>query len=989
MSKSKSFIGITIVGILLFVLLAPIAFMFSSKRNLEKTFSFALNRSIKTFCKDCSVSLSNFNLTSLNSTSFQINTALNIKTNTDTTSICSAKLVNLTFDLSKIFSEFSIPIKINVTSVAFNLDHTSAKDLNQRKLFALFTLFDNKKFLEPEILEIKNASLTLDKTRYTFDLKKTAEENTSIHAFTLVSAKTKSTIEVMQQKQNATEKTKYIIHNLPAKFITKIVPNALQNKFLVAINKNLFISGKVEINSSKERRAFNASFYNQTQEKSRSESSTNFRATLTSEDWNDKIQIKKLLLSLPEKQGTILAKGFIKYSSKLLGQRTSLSLSFNANKLNLRAASTLWPKDIASDTRNWVVDSVKDGQLANLKGQIYLKDIFSAEPNNLSFEGRSKFQNLNLNYMPNFPQIDSLAGTVNFNNSEVAFNVQEGKLLDASIAKGSSVKINLKDKNCLLTVKAKALGPIKDFISFIPEENIIQLKNKKIDLNNINGTADTSVTIKIPLSKDISLNNLGLDVDAKLTEVNFYALDRLKLQGSLTLGIHNHLLSITGTPLINKNISKFHWQTHLKDKMEFNNKLNVKLILDASKENVALLSDKIIISNGKIFSKVKYVGRDNDERITVSSNLDDPHVYIQDINLVKNSNKQLSFDLILINKNGKGWKTEKCDLISNEEDIRVYSYFELSNALDEVRKFDSTIQSKENNIIINLVLNKKEGKLIIHGNHITPNKNHLFQLLNSQDFTKNKKLSLQIKIDKATMKNGVIFKKILGKFECHRNVCKSSALTMKINDKTILNSKLKIYKKNGSIILRTNNAAALLKGFDTYKNIEGGNMVITFHPPKKNMLQRNQLKGDIYIQNFKAFKTPIIAQLLLMTPFTSIVEKLKGQDLITFKNVKGAFTITDNVIKLHDSLATGDLLSVTIGGYIDLKKQTLKLKGDLIPSCLINKFISSIQSKKETNPEKYPLATSYTISGNLNKPKVHVDPISILVSIFTKPLSLF
>ena len=210
---------------------------------------------------------------------------------------------------------------------------------------------------------------------------------------------------------------------------------------------------------------------------------------------------------------------------------------------------------------------------------------------------------------------------------------------------------------------------------------------------------------------------------------------------------------------------------------------------------------------------------------------------------------------------------------------------------------------------------------------------------------------------------------------------------MTINDQGKAAAPMKIYHKNGAFIIQSNNAAALLRGLDFYKEVEGGRITIKLYPPKKSDLNSG-IRGEVFMKNFKAIKTPIIARLIIMTPFTQIVEQLKGSGLIRFQTFNGSFNIKDKYIQINKSVIDGDLLTVTLQGHINSEQNSLSLKGRLIPKCLFNKFMSAIADKDKAKPENSALGTTYKIVGDLKKPEVSVNPISMLMSLVTKPLSI-
>jgi hypothetical protein len=976
----RTLIGLFSTMVMAIVLCVAVFFVSIHGKNSEKIFSFFLNRHVNKICADCSVSLSNFNRTYSEGKRFQINTGLEVRRTGDALPICSIQHVSLDFDLSKILSEHYIQIKIKADSLNARMDLGQVGNLSVGG-----DLFAKRSFLAPEILEIKNSSLILNNEHYKFDLDTKMEGEASISFLTVESSKHKASIE----SRTIANKTEYKIYNLPIDFITKSLPATFQNKLLDVVGKKLFISGKIETELNAKIQKFNANFYNQIQNEKHSAETPKFVINLASNDLHDKILIKKISLELPQGKGAVEASGYVQHISRMLNTKTSLLLKYKTDNLTLKDAYTIWPTELASSIREWMMNSMREGRIKNLAGQIEVKDIFSTEYGNTRWKGQSDFQDLSLKYLEEFPQLNGLNGIINFNNDNVIFNIQDGKMINVDIKEGASVRIALSEKDYPLLIDLKASGPITDFINFIPKENLAELEKKKIDLKKINGTTDAIIKIKIPLAKDLTLDNLSLDVDANLKDTDFYVLEKFRLQGDLSLNIHDHLLSISGDSLLNDNNSKFKWQTHLKDKMEFDNKLDIETVFDTSQKNLSLLNDKISVTKGKIFSNIQYIHKDKDESFALHANLDEALIYMKDFNLLKDSNKKAEFNLMAINKDSKGWTTKKCDFISNEEYIKAISYVELSNNLEDIKKFESLIEYKENNVKISFVDQNEEAKFSIEGDHITPNKNHLLEFLNSQNFSKNKKTSFNVKINRASMSNGVSFEKVLGEFECHNSICKHSALTMRIVDTENPRSLLKIYKKGNAIMLRTNNAAAFLRGLNIYKNISGGSMLIQLQPSTTRSLHKDHFKGKIYIKNFKAIKTPILAKLILMTPFTQIVEQLKGQQLIGFEEFKGNFIIRNNVVTIEKALATGEFLSATIEGHIDLTNNSLKLNGKLIPKCLLNKFMSGIQKKKDTNPDKFQIATEYKIDGKLDDPKISVNPVSVLVSIFTKPLAMF
>ena len=310
----------------------------------------------------------------------------------------------------------------------------------------------------------------------------------------------------------------------------------------------------------------------------------------------------------------------------------------------------------------------------------------------------------------------------------------------------------------------------------------------------------------------------------------------------------------------------------------------------------------------------------------------------------------------------------------------------------DIKKLNLDVKGYENNLNVVLESLQNEYSLKVFANSIVPDFKNIFGFYEGESSVINKIL-IDLDIERAKLKNSVELKDIKGKLSCSNGKCSSDIIKMKLteSDKIVGFVHINTPKNSNSLVLKTNAASMLLKGLDVYKELYKGKLELKLsnYYSRDRRYKKQGMKGSFLLRDFEAIKTSIFAKLLLMTPFSQIVDTIKGAKMISFKTMKGDFRVVDGKVILANTVADGDMLSMTMEGVIDLKQDKIDIQGRLIPTCLLNVLIPKILDPKAAkNKESKLISTSYTISGKATDPKINVNPISALISFLTKPLSI-
>lgn len=913
----------------------------------------------KDIFSDYQIKLPSFRISSYNPKHFCINTGLSLQLKNRSEKFVDIKNIKLKLDLLSGLKAFKVPLEISVQGL--DVDFNFSKQLDWNKFFSY-----GKGILMPQVVEVTDVKVKIDERLHSVSFNQQHTGDGSLYEISLLDGTRASNIRVDKQPS----KIKLSFEKIPVPVVLKLM--SFRDSY--QIPKDLVITGTVDANLANSKIV--AKFYSHKFDSNATSDKALF--VIANVNRHEFVSIDKAVLTVND--NIIEASGNIRLVKGLFKDKYSLKLFFNADKANADFIKIFCSFGEVSETKNWCLRSIKSGMLTKVRGVVQIDDLYSSKDQTPTLSLTADFQNLDLKYSELFPQIDDMNGSVVLNRDFLTFHISGGKMIDTTLSPNSEVKIALSDSDTPIFIKTHAIGPAKDFINFIPPENQAALTDRKIKIKEAVGDADAQVNIVIPLSKEVNLQNMTLNVNASLANMKLKAFDA-ELSGNMSLVIKNHLLRVLGSPLINGEATNLTWETHLDVNPEFDNRMVLETIHDQKQKNIELFGGSILIKGNALPAKIMYLDQNNSEHIKVNTDLRDVRVEVPYAAFVKEAGKQASCEMVLI-RQGNIWKTDKFKFVAPEDNLSVDVYGEFTKNLDSIMKLNSDVKSKGNNLKIDLDITGAEYKLKIKGSSIVPNLAQLFQVLGSKSVAAKKKMSISIQVDKAVLSNGVTLDEVSGRLECYKNKCTKDGFSMKINNQGKTSAPMKVYNKNGAFVIYSGDADSLLRGLNFYHEVEGGAITIKIYPATKN----SELKGSVHMTDFKAIKTPLIARLIIMTPFTQLIEQLKGSKLIRFKSFDGSFVMKGNRVQINRSIAEGGLLTVTMQGYVDTVKKTISLKGRLIPACLFNKFLSSIEDK--TSPENAKLGTDYEIDGDLSDPKISVNPISLLMSLITKPLSI-
>jgi hypothetical protein len=123
-----------------------------------------------------------------------------------------------------------------------------------------------------------------------------------------------------------------------------------------------------------------------------------------------------------------------------------------------------------------------------------------------------------------------------------------------------------------------------------------------------------------------------------------------------------------------------------------------------------------------------------------------------------------------------------------------------------------------------------------------------------------------------------------------------------------------------------------------------------------------------------------LARLFTAGSLGGLANLMQGQGIVV-DTLEVPYSSRNGVISVHDVRATGPALGVTADGYIDRPKNSIALKGSLVPLFGINSVLGNIPLLGNLLTSKEGegvFGMTYSVTGNADEPSVSVNPLSAL-----------
>lgn len=182
---------------------------------------------------------------------------------------------------------------------------------------------------------------------------------------------------------------------------------------------------------------------------------------------------------------------------------------------------------------------------------------------------------------------------------------------------------------------------------------------------------------------------------------------------------------------------------------------------------------------------------------------------------------------------------------------------------------------------------------------------------------------------------------------------------------------------DGQIYLQSNEGegGAILGAAGLNRNVRGGILRVSIAPNPGG-----PMRGEFSLQDTTLVNAPVMAQMLSDLSVIGLAERLSGSG-INFRDAQGRFTIDAGRIYVQQARAVGSSLGITVEGIYDTRADALDLVGVVSPIYALNGVVQRLQGIGRLlggRPGEGLLGANFRVTGRASAPQVAVNPLSLL-----------
>lgn len=148
------------------------------------------------------------------------------------------------------------------------------------------------------------------------------------------------------------------------------------------------------------------------------------------------------------------------------------------------------------------------------------------------------------------------------------------------------------------------------------------------------------------------------------------------------------------------------------------------------------------------------------------------------------------------------------------------------------------------------------------------------------------------------------------------------------------------------------------------------------------------MQGTIRIRNMQVVNAPVLTRILTVASLTGISDILTGSGL-TFDRIKVPFKVENNVITVSEAYASGSEVGLTLGGTINQAARTTDMSGTVIPAYTLNTVLGKVPVLGKLllgGANQGVFAINYSATGDSENPDIFVNPLSALTPGFLRKI---
>lgn len=678
----------------------------------------------------------------------------------------------------------------------------------------------------------------------------------------------------------------------------------------------------------------------------------------------------------------------------------SADVKINLPKIAQEQIGPLWPDSLRGDGAEiWLVKKLSGGVASNLKVEF---GIVAQRPMPASGDepatgwitdvkniiGGFDIAGTDIDYRAPLTPVKNASGRGVFKNGNLDLKINSGTIGDMKVIGSHVVLENIVHaKRGVANIEVKLAGPLKTVFKYIEDEPINMTREALgFDASGVKGVADMTVNVSFPTIKNLLAEQVKVKVNGTMQNVLLPGVvEGLSLAGGpFRLDVADAAATLSGKGTLENRPIDFKWQKYLHPEGKpFATQITAKLNGDEDlrKKFGVDLPDWV---TGTLPVDVLYTAQANkNATVDVKADLTPGTVMVGPFDYIKNPGEQGNMTCTVVLQSGAVQGVTNLNVKTPDLDLKNgrLSFTQVNGKNKLSGGSLPATKLKDTNMAMDFTIDAS-GKIGITGKGAFLDATPFLMEKKDQERPKPPAPALSAAITVATMRT-----------RPEREVKNVRLNIERLADGTLGRLEMDAVAGQGPMSFRlrpdlqgrmtlkgaADDAGAVLKAFDIYKNAVGGKLVIEGQSPDPN--NKRLIVGKARLSDFKVANAPVLARLVNAISLTGIPELILGGGGLSFSRLEGDFEWNlrsfGDLYVIRNGRTAGASIGLTFEGTVDKQKKYTDIEGTIVPVSGINGLVGNIPVLGTILTGGGALfAFTYTVQGPSDSPGVSVNPIS-------------
>jgi len=675
------------------------------------------------------------------------------------------------------------------------------------------------------------------------------------------------------------------------------------------------------------------------------------------------------------------------------GKTPAAELKGRFAPLRVRDLLRYWPLGAADGAREWISANIFEGSV----GPIVFETHFPAgmiDQDKLpdgALLMTFPIVNAEANYVTGLTHLTAVRGNATLTGNSFTVDIAGARIGPLGVSKGHVSVADLSAPDSPAEISAHVDGSLTDILKLTDLKPLHYATRFGVDPNQTKGTANADLDFKLPLKRDLSIDNVAISVKAITSGFGIALGKDLRLaDGAMHFDIDNNHLHAYGTAALATSRLTLDWVEDFKTRKDVTTRIALKGMLDEAGRNALHFRANDYLS-GVVGANGTLIGH-RGQITSADMNLDlTPSV--------------LSLDLVGITKpagfpaSAHGTATFGPHSVLQSADLRITGP-SIQATLSATFSPDGTMTSlnapsvrsgSANDFSFNLVRNSAGVDISVKGHSVDGSRLARRGSSNTGENGANTNANseepfhISAKLDRLVLRNAVAIAPFSMDVAGVGDRPSALALNGTLGKNTTVSGSISPSGGDRKLSFVSNDVGVLARGLFGFNSIKGGklDLQVMLHGPATNPANEdppNDFQGMMKLKDFRLLNQPFLARLFSAGSLIGFSNLLAGQG-IAIDELRVPFVARNGVLAINDARATGPAIGVSAEGYLDRPKNELSVKGTLVPLFGINSvlgYIPLLGNLLVSKPGEGIIGMTYTLSGNADEPHISVNPLSLV-----------